>query len=101
MSTYNLLSSPLSTKKVAAEVRMPEYSDQEQLDLRRFGEAVRALRSRKNFSQESFAYAAGLHRTYMGGVERGERNLSLLNILKIARCLDVDPGELFKEYRGG
>lgn len=77
---------------------MAEYNDQEKNDLKRFGEAVRVLRSRNNFSQESFAYAVGLHRTYMGGVERGERNVSLLNILKIARCLNVTPGELFEKY---
>lgn len=47
-------------------------------------------------SQEQLAAVAGLHRTYMGAVERGERNISLDNILKIARALGVRPGDLFE-----
>ncbi|MBR4605700.1 MAG: helix-turn-helix transcriptional regulator [Lachnospiraceae bacterium] len=73
------------------------YSEAESADLKRIGENIRSLRSAKNFSQESFADAVGLHRTYMGGVERGERNLSTLNLLKIIRKLDVLPEEIFNE----
>jgi ribosome-binding protein aMBF1 (putative translation factor) len=51
--------------------------------LKRFGARVRELRSAKGFSQESFAAHCGLDRTYLGGVERGERNLALRNIAAI------------------
>lgn len=60
-----------------------------------FGERVRDLRKRKGLSQESLALACDLDRTYIGGVERGERNISLLNIYKIATALDVPAKELF------
>lgn len=61
-----------------------------------FGERVRELRKRKGLSQEALALACDLDRTYIGGVERGERNISLVNIYKIAQALRVDPKELFK-----
>jgi transcriptional regulator with XRE-family HTH domain len=61
-----------------------------------FGERVRELRKQKNFSQEDLGLACALDRTYIGGVERGERNISLLNIVRIAEALDVEPGELFR-----
>lgn len=56
---------------------------------------VRALRKAAGYSQEDFALEIGLDRTYMGGVERGERNLALLNIAKIARGLQISESELF------
>ena len=59
-----------------------------------FGERVRALRQLRGFSQEALALAAGLDRTYIGGVERGERNISLINIQKIAFALEVSPADL-------
>lgn len=58
-------------------------------DLKRFGERVRMLRKARGFSQEAFAAKCGLDRTYIGGVERGERNLGLLNVLRIAEALGV------------
>jgi transcriptional regulator with XRE-family HTH domain len=61
-----------------------------------FGRRLRAERERIGLSQEDFAEAACLHRTYIGGVERGERNLSLLNMARIARALKVTPAELLK-----
>lgn len=64
-------------------------------DLAAFGARVRALRTEAGLSQEALARAAGLHWTYIGQVERGERNVSYLNILKLARGLDVAPAELF------
>ena len=56
---------------------------------KKFGVKVRALRSSRGFSQEALAAKAKLHRTYIGGVERGERNISLVNIEKIAVALGV------------
>ena len=60
-----------------------------------FGQRVRELRKHKGLSQESLALACDLDRTYIGGVERGERNISLLNISKIAAALGVPAKELF------
>jgi len=69
-------------------------------DLKRFGARVRAERERLGISQEELADRAGLHRTYLGGVERGERNLGLLNVLRIARALGVSPAALFNDFEG-
>ena len=63
---------------------------------RTFGERVRARRQELGESQESLAAAAGLHWTFVGQVERGRRNISLHNILKLAHALRVDPGELLR-----
>jgi transcriptional regulator with XRE-family HTH domain len=63
---------------------------------RRFGARVRRLRLARRLSQEELAFRAGLDRSYMGGVERGERNVSLLNIHRIAEALGVGPGELLQ-----
>jgi transcriptional regulator with XRE-family HTH domain len=62
---------------------------------RRFGERVRELRKSKGLSQEALALACDLDRTYIGGVERGERNISLINIHKIAAALGAKTRELF------
>lgn len=72
------------------------YTDEETRILRQFGAQVRALRKARGYSQESFADVIKLHRTYMGGVERGERNLTLLKIIKIAAALQVTPRKLFE-----
>ena len=61
---------------------------------REFGERLRSIRQAKELSQEALALACELDRTYVGGVERGERNVSLLNICKIARALGISPKEL-------
>jgi len=66
-------------------------------NLVKFGKRIRQLRELTNISQEVFAERCHLHRTYIGGIERGERNISLLNILKIAEALGVDPCALFEE----
>ena len=63
-------------------------------DLKRFGQRVRELRIAAGLSQEELAERAGLHRTYIGGIERGERNVGVLNLLQLARALKVRPGEL-------
>lgn len=67
-------------------------------ELDALGRAVRELRLARGLSQEDLAYWAGLHRTYVGGIERGERNVAFLNILKLARALDVAPSELMAKY---
>lgn len=63
---------------------------------KKFGATVRKLRQKQGFSQESFAFECELHRTYIGAIERGEQNLSLDNIAKIASALKVDIAELFR-----
>ena len=60
-----------------------------------FGQRVKALRKRAALSQEQLALRCGLDRTYVGGVERGERNISIINIEKIARALELSPRDLF------
>ena len=64
---------------------------------RKLGRAIRQLRKRAGYSQESFADVVGLHRTYIGSVERGERNLSLDNIEKIADALRISASRLLSE----
>ncbi len=59
------------------------------------GKRIRDIRSQHGFSQESFAAEVGLGRSYMGGVERGERNISAINIVRIAKTLKIEVGELF------
>jgi transcriptional regulator with XRE-family HTH domain len=65
-----------------------------------FGERVRAERLRLGISQETLAQLAEVHWTFVGQVERGTRNLSLHNIVKIASGLDVDPGILIAGIAG-
>jgi transcriptional regulator with XRE-family HTH domain len=62
----------------------------------RFGKAVRARRRKLKLSQEEFADMCGLDRTYIGGIERGERNLGLVNIERIARTFRISLSELFR-----
>ena len=59
------------------------------------GAKIRTIRQAKGFSQEAFAAEAGLGRSYYGGIERGERNVAALNLMHIAKILDVEVGELF------
>lgn len=66
-------------------------------ELKRFGARIRELRAAAGLSQEELATRCGLHRTYVGGVERGERNVGLLNIHAIAKALGVNPDVLLRE----
>jgi transcriptional regulator with XRE-family HTH domain len=72
---------------------MPSRSEQD--IQKRFGERVRELRKHKGLSQEELAFACGLDRTYVGSVERGERNISLVNIHVLASALRVPVKVLF------
>jgi transcriptional regulator with XRE-family HTH domain len=65
--------------------------------LKKFGDRVRKLRSSISLSQEKLAEKAGLHRTYIGMIERAERNITLLNIEKIAKALNTTIKDLFNE----
>lgn len=64
-----------------------------------FGRRIKELRLKRKMSQEKLAEAADLHYSYVGQIERGTRNPSLVNIVKLARALHVRPGELFKHIR--
>jgi transcriptional regulator with XRE-family HTH domain len=75
-------------KKKLAKQKHPE--------LVAFGTGVRETRKQKGISQEKLAELASLHRTYIGGVERGERNVSLINIVRIAHALEILPSRLLE-----
>ena len=64
----------------------------------RFGYTLRILRDERGYSQEELDERAGLHRNYVGGVERGERNVALEDIVKLAKALSVSPKDLFTEF---
>ncbi|MEF1290081.1 helix-turn-helix domain-containing protein [Vibrio sp. M260118] len=59
-----------------------------------FGEHIRHLRHKKSISQEELAARCGLDRTYVSGIERGKRNISLLNLFKLAHGLEIEAKEL-------
>jgi transcriptional regulator with XRE-family HTH domain len=63
------------------------------------GQQIRRLREERGLTQESFAAKASLDRAYYGGVERGERNISALNLIRIAVTMGVEVGELFPSIR--
>ena len=64
--------------------------------LEKLGQNIRRHRASQGLSQEGLALNANLDRTYMGGVERGERNVSVINLCKIASALSVEPGLLLE-----
>ncbi|MDD5731563.1 MAG: helix-turn-helix transcriptional regulator [Patescibacteria group bacterium] len=61
-----------------------------------FGEKVKKLRLELGFTQEKLSEVCGLHRTYIAGIEKGRRNISIKNLEKIAKALKVKPDELLK-----
>lgn len=64
-----------------------------------FGEVIREVRKEKKLSQEELANKSGLHRTYIGMVERGEKNISLKNISKLSKGLELPIPEIFKRLK--
>lgn len=60
------------------------------------GSKIRHFRKEKGLSQEALSFKSDLHRTYIGSVERGERNISVLNLMKIAEALEVSVSDFFK-----
>lgn len=62
--------------------------------LKEFGNRIRTLRIKKNLSQEALSFATGFHRTYIGMIERGERNISLINIAVFAKAFEMSISEL-------
>ncbi len=68
-----------------------------QRELRQLGVAIRAKREALNVSQEDFAELAELHRTYIGQIERGEKNISFVNIQRVAKAFKIKPSALFEE----
>lgn len=67
-------------------------------ELAAFGERVCTLREERHLSQETLAEKAGQHRTYIGGIERGERNPTLLNLLKLAHALEIPLSRLVEGF---
>ena len=79
-------------RRQASNGRMKKRDD----ILKRFGQRIRHLRKEQGYSQEGFAHECGLDRTYVGGIERGERNIALRNIEKIADTLGISISDLMK-----
>lgn len=70
---------------------------QKDRECKAFGDMVRLYRKRLGYSQEELAGRAGIHRTYIGGIERGERNPTLAMIHRLARALDIPPSRLLED----
>lgn len=68
--------------------------------LQRIGDRVRDGRTLRGYTQAELADRCKLHRTFIGSVERGERNISILNLRRIAKVLRIDPSELVEEAKG-
>lgn len=71
-----------------------EYTKEEKSFLELIGNRIRELRIKADLSQEKLSFTCNLDRTYIGSVERGERNISALNLRKIAKALKINPSEL-------
>ena len=83
----------------ASHAFVPRISKKHDLrgDLDRLGSAIRAARLDLQMSQEALADTAGIDRSHMGKIERGERNVSLLNLLRVADALKVQPSQLLEK----
>ncbi len=75
-----------------AKINQPKQTDPRVV----FGQQLAALRRQAGLSQEGLALESGLARSYLGGVERGQRNIALLNICRLAAALSVRPSELLQ-----
>ena len=75
---------------------MRQYNKPNILVRKKFGRRVRELRKKIGLSQEELGFKANIHRTYIGAVERGEQNISLDNIARLARHLEVSLSDLFQ-----
>lgn len=71
--------------------------DSKSLECLEFGKTVRVYREQAGYSQEGLANKAKIHRTYIGGIERGERNPTLTMIYRLARALEISPSQLLEE----
>lgn len=80
---------------------MDRQDDKAKVILRNFGIRVRKLRLSRGLSQERLAEACSLHRTYIGMIERGEKNLTISNIYKVSLGLGVSPSELLEGVDDG
>jgi len=76
---------------------MKRKIDPVRLTQKKFGARIRQLRAKKEISQEQLGFISSLDRTYISGIERGQRNPSLKNIFKISQALEVGIADLFKE----
>ena len=72
------------------------YSKEEQIFLEQLGSRIRELRTEIGLSQEKLSFKSNLDRTYIGSVERGERNIATLNLIKISKALNLTVSELFQ-----
>ena len=78
-----------------ARKKTPKQSDGKNAALVALGKQIRKVRESRHISQEDFAAQAGIARSYYGSIERGERNVAALNLMRIAAALGVEVGELF------
>jgi DNA-binding XRE family transcriptional regulator len=81
--------------QITKSASVPRIPEKLQSPLMALGRQIRMVREAKGFSQEEFAARVGLGRSYYGGIERGERNVAALNLMRIASTLGVEVGELF------
>lgn len=81
----------------AGESTLPISDEMKEEIQRQFGDSLRQMRHEADLSQEELAHRADLDRSYVGSVERGERNITLLNVVRLARALSVPPAELLND----
>ena len=95
--TYSPWTYLLYSPKLLNNMAKDKYSKQEQAFLLRIGQNIRAIREEQGLSQEALALKAGLDRSYVGGVERGERNISAINLFKLLISINVNLSDFFKK----